>query len=221
MGPNSPATVTKKLWNYVRIVLFMLRKGVSKRKLMMDLHLMMKRGKFVGKAIGNLMFHHHHHHSNSICQSHDANLTFVAPSDYEFSCSNSPAFPPSSSSSSSSFFPFHISKRKTSQNHSHSHSHSHHYFSCMHPRVNDDDITAVNAVQKVLEMLNDHDITEASPIPSPFFGFGKSPMVRQLRITDSPFPLTNSDEDSHVDKAAEEFIQKFYNNLRLQNSMDE
>ncbi|XP_042492471.1 uncharacterized protein LOC122072026 [Macadamia integrifolia] len=216
MEPNSPAEVTKKLWNHVRIVFFMLRKGVSKRKLTTDLHLMMKRGKIAGKAIGNLMFHHHHHHhhSNSICQSHDANLSFVAPSDYEFSCSNSPAYPPSfpsSSSSSSSFFPFHVSKRKTSQNH----------FSCMHPTVKDDDITAVNAVQKMLEMLNDHDITEASPIPSPFFGFGKSPMVRQLRITDSPFPLTNSEENSYVDKAAEEFIQKFYNNLRLQNRMAE
>ncbi|XP_042492311.1 uncharacterized protein LOC122071903 [Macadamia integrifolia] len=210
MEPNPAATVTKKLWNYVRTVFFMLRKGVSKRKLMMDLHLMMKRGKIAGKAIGNLMFHHQH--SNSICQWHDANLSFVAPTHYEFSCSNSPAFPPSSS-----FFPFHISKRKTSQNHSQ----SHHYFSCMHPTATDDDLTSVNAMQKVLEMLNVHDITEGSPIPSPFPAFGKSPMVRELRITDSPFPLTNADEDSHVDKAAEEFIQKFYNNLRLQNRMAE
>ncbi|XP_043721202.1 uncharacterized protein LOC122668731 [Telopea speciosissima] len=211
MEPNPPATVTKNLWNYVHIVFFMMRKGISKRKVMMELHLMMKRGKIAGKAIGNLMFHHH---SNSNCGSQDSNLSFVAPHEYEFSCSNSPANP----SSSSSYFPFHISKRKASQNHSQ----SHHYFSCMHPTAtDDDDLTAVNAMQKVLEMLNVHDITEASPIPSSFPGFGKSPMVRQLRITDSPFPLTNSDDDSHVDKAAEEFIQKFYNNLRLQNRMAE
>ncbi|KAJ4950635.1 hypothetical protein NE237_027467 [Protea cynaroides] len=215
MEPSPPAPIiTKKLWNYVRIVFFMLRKGVSKRKLMMELHCMMKRGKIAGKAIGNLMFHHH---SNLNSQSHDGNLpSKVAPGDYEFSCSNSPANP-----SSSSFFPFHINKRKNSQNHSH----SHHYFSCIHPTVTDDDITTLNAVQKVLEMLNVNDTTEASPMPSPFPssfpGFGRSPMVRQLRITDSPFPLTNAEEDSHVDKAAEEFIQMFYKNLKLQNRMAE
>ncbi|GJU87867.1 hypothetical protein Tco_1295413, partial [Tanacetum coccineum] len=37
--------------------------------------------------------------------------------------------------------------------------------------------------------------------------FWKSPMVKQLRITDSPFPLNNGDEDGdQVDEAAEKFI---------------
>ena len=40
-------------------------------------------------------------------------------------------------------------------------------------------------------------------------------MVRQLRITDSPFPLKD-EGDSQVDKAAEEFIKKFYKDLKLQ-----
>lgn len=67
-------------------------------------------------------------------------------------------------------------------------------------------------MQKMLEMLN-NEVVEASPMVLP--GFGKSPMVRQLRITDSPFPLKD-EGDSQVDKAAEEFIKKFYKDLKLQ-----
>ena len=59
-------------------------------------------------------------------------------------------------------------------------------------------------------MLNSEVASPALP------GFGRSPMVRQLRITDSPFPLKDIDEDSEVDKAAEEFIERFYNDLKKQ-----
>lgn len=70
----------------------------------------------------------------------------------------------------------------------------------------------MNAVKAVLEMLNS-EVTSPSPaLP----GFGRSPMVRQLRITDSPFPLKDIDEDGEVDKAAEEFIERFYNELKKQ-----
>lgn len=72
---------------------------------------------------------------------------------------------------------------------------------------------AVNAVIKALEMLNSGNSSPALP------GFGKSPMVRQLRITDSPFPIREVEEDSHVDEAAEEFISKFYKDLRRQNEI--
>lgn len=48
-------------------------------------------------------------------------------------------------------------------------------------------------------------------------GFGQTPLVRQLRITDSPFPLkSEEDDDNYVDKAAEEFIKRFYKELRRQ-----
>ncbi|KAK1422487.1 hypothetical protein QVD17_25632 [Tagetes erecta] len=66
------------------------------------------------------------------------------------------------------------------------------------------------AVIKALEML-----TSAAASPA-VCRFGKSPMVRQLRITDSPFPLCNGEEDSYVDEAAEKFILKFYDDLRRQ-----
>lgn len=70
----------------------------------------------------------------------------------------------------------------------------------------------MNAVARTLEMLNSAAASPALP------GFGKSPIVRQLRITDSPFPLRDADEDNQVDEAAEEFIQRFYNDLRRQNA---
>jgi len=72
----------------------------------------------------------------------------------------------------------------------------------------------MSAMKAMLEMLNnDQAIVEASPtLP----GFGRSPMVRQLRVTDSPFPLREDDEDNQVDKAAEDFINRFYSQLRKQ-----
>lgn len=63
-------------------------------------------------------------------------------------------------------------------------------------------------------MLNNEMVAEASPLVT-LPGFGKSPMVRQLRITDSPFPL-KEEGDSQVDKEAEEFIKRFYKDLKLQ-----
>ncbi|XP_068638588.1 uncharacterized protein [Aristolochia californica] len=197
-----PPVLAKRLWHIMRVVFFMLRKGISKRKLMMDLHLMMKRGKIAGKAIGNLMFHHHNSFS---CRSQDPHPAFFAPREYEFSCSNSPAFP------------FHISKRsKNPHSYSYSHNHHHNYFSCMHPSSVEDEV-AVSALQKTLEKLNSEKSAAASPMSVSWFG--RSPAVRQLRITDSPFPIKNTDEDCHVDKEAEEFIEKFYEQLRLQKKM--
>ncbi|XP_044485050.1 uncharacterized protein LOC123210642 [Mangifera indica] len=183
--------IAKRIRSMVRVVFFMLRKGLSKRKLMVDFNMMLKRGKIAGKALSNLLHHHSHHHVSP----------FVAPpNEYEFSCSNTPNYT----------FPFHLNKRK---------GHYHHFFGCAHaPSVHDDDIATANAVKVVLEMFNNNDmVVEASPaLP----GFGQSPFVRPLRITDSPFPLRDVDEDNgYVDKAAEEFIKKFYKELKKQKKM--
>ncbi|ONK69742.1 uncharacterized protein A4U43_C05F26250 [Asparagus officinalis] len=48
-----------------------------------------------------------------------------------------------------------------------------------------------------------------------------SPRVRQLRVTDSPYPLRGEEEEeeedgNQVDKDAEKFIKRFYEQLRLQ-----
>lgn len=83
---------------------------------------------------------------------------------------------------------------------------------------NDDEVAA--AVKKVFELLGENDtktVAVAADGESPLLAFSA---VRQLRVTDSPFPLEDGgDHDHTVDKAAEEFIKKFYKNLRLQKKM--
>lgn len=194
-GP--PVVAAKRLWHIVRAVFFMLRKGISKRKLiMMDLHVMLKRGKIAGKAIGNLMTFHHH--SNLSCRSQDPHLAFFAPREYEFSCNNSPAFP--------FHFPTGMGKR-AKKNH-----YQHHHGNNKHSAAAEEDNVVASALQKTLEMLN-HPSAAASPVPP----LWPSRPVRQLRITDSPFPIKNGpEEDSHVDDEAEEFISRFYEQLRQQ-----
>ncbi|CAN4098472.1 unnamed protein product [Withania somnifera] len=68
--------VAKNFWKMVRLAFFMLRKGLSlKSKLMFDLNLLMKRGKFATKAaFQNLMFHSHNtqDHQSSWKEYYDA-----------------------------------------------------------------------------------------------------------------------------------------------------
>ncbi|RDX71213.1 hypothetical protein CR513_49468, partial [Mucuna pruriens] len=173
---SNTAVIAKRVWNIIRVAFFMLRKSISKGKLMMHLNVMLKRrGNLAGKA------------------NDDRRLQFSAAREYEFSCSNTP----------NNFF----AKR-----------HRHNpFFACTHaPPTLDDDL-----LKGVLEMLNNEAVVEASPSPSaaPLPELGRSPMVvRQLRVTDSPFPLRDSedDKDNHVDKAAEDFIKRFYKDLKKQ-----
>ncbi|EXB74569.1 hypothetical protein L484_026266 [Morus notabilis] len=207
MEQNLPV-IAKRIWGIVRVVYFMLRKGItSKRKLLLDLNMIMKRGKLASKAaLSNLMTFHVS--SSSFRRSSSAaDLSALPVGEYEFSCSNTP-----------NYGPFHL----ISKNGHHHRRHAHHFFACAHaPPTHDDDVAAANAIKAVLEIINNNDqslaaAVEASPaLP----GFGLSPaVVRQLRITDSPFPLRESDDvDSRqVDEAAEEFIKRFYKDLKQQ-----
>lgn len=210
MEPNVPI-VAKRIWGIVRVVFFMLRKGISKKKLLLDFNMMMKRGKIASKAaLSNLMtFHGGGSGGGSTSfrrSSASSGDSFSAPGDYEFSCSNTP-----------NYGPFHLGKPRR-------HGHAHHFFTCAHaPPTLDDDVVTANALKAVLEILNNDQAVTAAVEASPALpGFGRSPMVRQLRITDSPFPLKEADEDSrHVDEAAENFIKRFYTDLRLQNRMNQ
>ncbi|KAI3416938.1 uncharacterized protein J3R85_014927 [Psidium guajava] len=214
MEHNLPLTA-KKMWSIVRVVFYMLRKEISKRRIMADLNMMMKRGKIAGKAIGNLMFPHHHHAAAAGRRSHDSRSSSssaaLGPLEYEFSCSNSPAFPYHLPN-------LHAHKRKSNQlNH-----HLHNLFMCGHPPPTQDDDDAVGVInfdKAIMEMLSSQrEEVEASPMLP---GFGRTPLVRPLRITDSPFPLKEDEkeEDHRVDKAAAEFIEKFYMDLRQQKGM--
>ncbi|XP_065860024.1 uncharacterized protein [Euphorbia lathyris] len=142
MEQNLPV-VGKRIWETVPVIFFMLRKRISKRKLILDLNLMLKRDNKIAtkaKSIRNLMFQFYHHHDNL--------ASFLPP-----------------------------------------------------------------AADPGIDM-----IVEASPMPMMLPGFGRSPMVRQLRITDSSFPLRDEGDNGVVDKKADEFIEKFCKELRKQMS---
>ncbi|KAK8524894.1 hypothetical protein V6N13_015892 [Hibiscus sabdariffa] len=193
---QSLPVVSKRVWSIVRAILFMMRKGfLSKRKLMVDLNMVLKRGKIASaKAIGNLMFHHRQVSSSS---------SSTAVQEYEFSCSNTP---------NHNIFPLNLKKKNSSIN-----NYYHQLFACVHapPTHDEDNLATMNAVKAVLDMLSNNDT--ASPMLP---GFGRTPLARQLRVTDSPFPIRDGDEDnvSYVDKAAEDFINRFYKDLKQQNN---
>ncbi|KAI3814521.1 hypothetical protein L1987_14161 [Smallanthus sonchifolius] len=175
--------MSKKLWRIIRAILYMVKKGLSKNIPWFELHMLLKRStKLAGKAIGNLLLEH----QTLSCRPSNIHTTFIAPVEYEFSCSDTPLFYP---------------KRKTNRR-----SHK------------DDHKMVIHNVKKVFDILNDnYEAVEPEKSPLTALGFGESRNVRQLRVTDSPFPEDNTEEDSlQVDKAAEEFIKNFYKELKQQ-----
>ncbi|URE14592.1 hypothetical protein MUK42_35419 [Musa troglodytarum] len=144
----------KKLWGYLR------------RKLLMDVNLLMKRGKLLGRSLGSLMFQFHHPRPE---------IPTFAPCEYEFSCSNSPNPV------------FYHAKRR------------HSYFPCLHPVVEEADDTPQRAAVDL-------------------------PRIGQRTSLSSPFSVrvsyySSEEEDGlsqEVDDEAEEFISRFYEQLRAQ-----
>ncbi|PKA63387.1 hypothetical protein AXF42_Ash005282 [Apostasia shenzhenica] len=213
MESSSTPTMAKRLWHIVQVVFYMLRKTISKRKLMMDLHLLLKRGKIAGKAIGNLVaFHHQHHHGASAASfaadghfsafsscSIDTAAPFFSPAETEFSCSNTPFY--------ANYFRG-TAKRKNRR------------------RRHDDCYDAFDAaaIAVAFEMLNaqsasgeESSVSSLVPTPSPalMLDLGRSPVARPLRVTDSPFPVKEDEaaDGGRVDEEAEAFIRRFYEQL--------
>lgn len=186
--------MAKKLWHIVRVAFFMVRKNMSKRKLLLDLkYFAMKRPKIADKSLVGKVTPHHDFGGA-----------------YEFSCSNTP--------NHSNYFHFQFKHKKRSHK-SKNNAHA--------PIYEDVEESELHAVNKVLEMMltsgncQNNDV-DGSPFPyfySPALsGFGPSPVVR---VTDSPYPLHEGDVgNSKVDEAAEEFIQRFYDQLRKQRIRD-
>ena len=238
--------MARRLWHVVRAVLFMLRKGVSKRKLAMDLHLLLQRGKIAGKALGNLMtaHGHHHHHDKAAaeaavppppqqfsCRALDPALAVYDPRggrEVEFSCSNTPSYP--------SLHLIPTGKRRRRGNSRRS---THRGANGAEPGWYNYDAADI---ARVFEILNNNEqllgggggdaspgaeqpsplALIATPSPALWASFGRTPAhVRQLRITDSPFPLRDdaAGDGGQVDREAEEFIKKFYDQLRTQQSL--
>ncbi|KAI3766572.1 hypothetical protein L2E82_16636 [Cichorium intybus] len=142
----------------------------------------------------NLMFHHHNNNETTFTTNHRSHhLPFLSPppGEYEFSCSNSPG---------SSHHPFSLFSRHKK------------YHSNNKPSEDHLDMMAINAVLKAMQTIHSQNSSPALP------GFGSTPTVRQLRVTDSPFPLSSMGEDNQVNEEAEQFISRFYNDLQLQNT---
>ncbi|KAL0923949.1 hypothetical protein M5K25_004736 [Dendrobium thyrsiflorum] len=186
MESNTYPTITKRLCHIVRLVCYMLRNCISMRKLMMDLQLLLKRGKLAGKFLSNFITHNHGGAASPAATGRSI----------EFSCSNTP---------------FYTAIKKKNRRR----------------RQVENDNAAM--IEKAFQMLNaevsDMESVRSSAMPSPspspaaMWWLGKSPaVVRQLRVTDSPFMLNENEvvEEGKVDKEAEDFIRRFYEHLRRQ-----
>lgn len=159
-----------------------------KSKIMPRLNSLLKRGKLASTAIGKVLQQGYQlYYSDLTCRSEKMHLSVVSPRDYEFSCSNSPA--------RSSFY--HISKYKPRTR---GNKHGLH-FKCYHCQI---------------EQIIYNGVVVASPLMTRLPGFGHSPEVRQLRVTDSPFSVNDTGEDDQVDVDAEKFIKRFYKELESQ-----
>ncbi|KAL9232116.1 hypothetical protein vseg_007259 [Gypsophila vaccaria] len=196
MEQNTPL-MAQKIWNMMRVAFYMLRKGICKKKILMDLNLVMKRGKIARKALQNLMFHHHNHHDNHHDSSSKVGLDdrLSKPlGEYEFSCGNAP------------LYRHYFTNNKSSKNHLNKH----------YSLGDMENIEAVNNMFDTM-MSNSSDEVIVAKSPELGLGFGTNTELRRIRVTDSTFPVrSGEDDDKHVDEAADEFIKKFYSQLKQQ-----
>ncbi|XP_020246194.1 uncharacterized protein LOC109824082 [Asparagus officinalis] len=199
MELHSP-TSAKKLWNILRIAFFMMRKGlVAKRKLILDMNLVMKRGKILRKSIGNLMFHYNHDHHHRSRNSPASLGHGFGLREYEFSCTNSP---------NPVFF-----RASSKRRHSY-------FFPCITASSADeaDDYRASPAIVlpriEFSPQCSTYNLTELAP------GHDRNitPIRSPLSVRVSNFSLAEEGDGSscEVDSQAEEFIRKFYQQLQAQ-----
>ncbi|KAG6497668.1 uncharacterized protein LOC121991442 [Zingiber officinale] len=103
-------SLAKRVSDVIRAAFCMIRKGFSKHcRLIVELHLLLRRGKLSGKAIGKLLLHHQHHPAEDDAAGFPvdpARLSFYRREDVEFSCSSTP------SPAAAAFF---LSKRRPGQ----------------------------------------------------------------------------------------------------------
>ncbi|XP_062208373.1 uncharacterized protein LOC133909841 [Phragmites australis] len=206
----------KRLMHVLRTVYHMLRRGLCRKRLMIDLHQLLGRGKLAGKVFRNLVAAVNHAHgaahlavvgfgSGAGASSSSSALSFSHdPRDVEFSCTTTPSYV-----RGGALFPFRIRGRGAG-------------------RGGGGQFGGIDSaeVARVFQMMNSEEAgaggetsSEAGATPSPMLALslGRSPAgVRQLRVTDSPFPIEPEGVDERVDAHADDFIKKFYEQLQLQ-----
>lgn len=258
-APTEPS-VARRLWRVVRAVLYMLRRGLpSGRKLAMDLHLLLHRGKVIaGKALGDRFLASHHGRHGAFfsyasgaskaaggttfsCGALDPSLAVHEPSrrrrEVEFSCSNTP----SSASGGGALGLLGAAARRRRHRRS-SRRKQHHRDELEETEASNGYLMEYYSggydaaeVARVFEMLSDDDVGveyddrrlfDAAPTPSA----SATPSPALLRLTagggrqqaarvapaagSSPSPA----DGAQVDRRADEFIRRFYEQLRAQRS---
>ncbi|XP_020591373.1 uncharacterized protein LOC110032178 [Phalaenopsis equestris] len=172
----------KQLWNFLRLAFFMMRNGLlSKRKFIsMEMNLIMKRGKLLGKNLGNLIAIHHH--------SKNRQLSPVSPiihglhQEYEFSCENTPE----------PVF-FHANTKRMRS-----------YFPC------------ISAAEDQLRIEGSPQCSYSTPNGARCNGERKrTVLLSPYSVRVSNFSMEDGESDE-VDRQAEEFIRRFYEQLKAQ-----
>ncbi|KAL6619588.1 hypothetical protein ACP70R_031864 [Stipagrostis hirtigluma subsp. patula] len=214
--PMEPG-LARRLWHVVLAVCHMLRRGLSRKRIMMDVHLLLGRGKLAGRALRGLIAHPAGHgghlaaYGTSVSSSSLASF-YGRQREVEFSCTTTPSYP------HYGLFPFKGRGRGGGGG-------------GRGARGEYGGLDAA-AVARAFEMLSAEveaggggtpavaGVATATPSPMVAWILGRSPAgVRPLRVTDSPFPAVPEDGcagDERVDAEADDFIRKFYEQLRLQ-----
>lgn len=174
----------------------MIRRGlISKRKLIVYMNMMMKGGKLLRNSLSNPMSHHHHARNVARAAS--------GPQEYEFSCNNSP----------NPVF-FHVPKRK------------HRYFPCINaPEVIEEEGLPEALEAKTVVLVPQTPEYAFNPIGREASDFDpgekRSPLLSPFSIRVSNYSSEDENEggNGQVDHEAEQFIRRFYEQLRVQSRM--
>lgn len=233
-GGSMEPGLCRRLMGVLRAVYHMLRRGLCRKRLMMDLHLLLGRGKLVGRALRNLVAAHphgagaHHHHlvpalaraglfappsfpdaaaGGGLSFAHD-------PRDVEFSCAPTPS--PSASAFARpgrALFPFRIGGGHRAAGRRGCDGLDFAEVARALERMHADDDEAAGSE----ETPSSPRVAGATPSPLLALSLGRSPAgARRLRVTDSPFPVEPEGPDERVDSKFDAFINRFYETLRLQ-----
>lgn len=222
MEVHAAPAVGKRLWSYVRAALFMARNG--KRKLLLSMHLLgannkQRRGgtKAVTRAVASLLSHH-------------ANSSYaLRRRDYEFSCTNSPAAASSSSSRRRlAYFPC-LGAVAEDEQYDYAYAYAYGY------RYDGYDGGSLSLPAAEPEPPLDRieyyaSSSDAAASPAPGGSASASPALLLPGAASGEFSVRVSNYSSEdeaaagagsdaVDADAEEFIRRFYDQLRRQNTV--
>jgi len=209
--------LARRLWHVVLAVCHMLRRGLSPKRIMMDVHLLLGRGKLVERTLrGHLAHKPSSHHltnyggTSSRASSSSSTLAsfYGHPREVEFSCTTTPSYP------QGLFVPFKChgggGRARGEQYGGLDAAAVARAFEMLSAEVDAGGVTPAVAPSPM--------VTTATPSPMVAWILGRSPAgVRPLRVTDSLFPAVPQDGccNERMDAEADDFIRKFYEQLRL------